>query len=94
MRTINRHVVIAVVSLLPFVALAQSGSSKPATYITKEEVETVNKTLTHVEAVKKFRILEKRLDRDDGELTPTLKVRRRAVEQRYKPLIDEMYAGG
>ena len=43
MRTIVRNVVIVVASLVPFVALAQSGSTKPATYITKEEVEIVNK---------------------------------------------------
>jgi len=43
MRTIVRNVVIVVASLVPFVALAQSGSTKPATYITKEEVDTVNK---------------------------------------------------
>src|SRR4029434_5724085 len=43
MRNITRHILIAAASLLPFVGLAQSGSSKPATYITKEEVDTVNK---------------------------------------------------
>jgi mannose-6-phosphate isomerase-like protein (cupin superfamily) len=43
MRTITRNVVIVVASLVPFVALAQSGSTKPATYITKEEVDIVNK---------------------------------------------------
>jgi mannose-6-phosphate isomerase-like protein (cupin superfamily) len=44
MRNITRYLLIAAVSCLPFVALAQSSSSKPATYITKEEVDTVNKT--------------------------------------------------
>ncbi len=43
MRTIIRNVVIVVVSVIPYVALGQSGSSKPATYITKEEVDIVNK---------------------------------------------------
>jgi mannose-6-phosphate isomerase-like protein (cupin superfamily) len=43
MRTIIRNVIVVVVSITPFVALGQSGSSKPATYITKEEVDTVNK---------------------------------------------------
>jgi mannose-6-phosphate isomerase-like protein (cupin superfamily) len=43
MRTIIRKFIIVVASLTPFVALGQSGSSKPATYITKEEVDTVNK---------------------------------------------------
>ncbi|MCM3879200.1 MAG: cupin domain-containing protein [Vicinamibacterales bacterium] len=43
MRNSTRLIVIGVASTLPFAALAQSGSSKPATYITKEEVDTVNK---------------------------------------------------
>jgi len=43
MRSVLRSVVFIVASLIPFVAFGQSGSSKPATYITKEEVETVNK---------------------------------------------------
>ena len=43
MRTIIRNVIIVVASITPFVALGQSGSTKPATYITKEEVDTVNK---------------------------------------------------
>jgi len=43
MRTVIRNVIIVVASVTPFVALGQSGSSKPATYITKEEVDTVNK---------------------------------------------------
>ena len=43
MRTVMRNVVVIVASLTPFVALGQSPSSKPATYITKEEIETVNR---------------------------------------------------
>ena len=43
MRTITRSIVIVVASVIPFVAFGQSASSKPATYITKEEVDTVNK---------------------------------------------------
>ena len=56
------------------------------------EVKQVNDTLTHVEAIKQFRILERRLDQDEGELTPTLKVRRKAIEDKYGELIAEMYA--
>jgi len=43
MRTTIRNVLILVASLTPFIALGQSGTAKPATYITKEEVDTVNK---------------------------------------------------
>ena len=43
MRIVTRNVLFVVVALAPVAALAQSGSSKPATYITKEEVDIVNK---------------------------------------------------
>jgi long-chain acyl-CoA synthetase len=43
--------------------------------------------------IKRFLILHKELDADDGELTRTQKVRRGFVEDRYKPLIDAMYEG-
>jgi long-chain acyl-CoA synthetase len=44
------------------------------------------------ETVKKFRLLETELTVEGGELTPTLKLRRRIVDEKYKELIDEMYA--
>lgn len=43
MPTTSRTILIAAMSIFPFVPAAQSGSSKPATYITKEEVDTVAK---------------------------------------------------
>ncbi|SET68688.1 AMP-binding protein [Oceanicella actignis] len=43
--------------------------------------------------IHRFLILHKELDADDGEMTRTRKVRRRIVEERYKPLIDALYAG-
>jgi len=55
------------------------------------EVTRINDQLTHVEAIKKFRILSRRHDADEGELTPTLKVRRNMVEQKYATLIEQMY---
>jgi long-chain acyl-CoA synthetase len=43
--------------------------------------------------VKRFLILHKELDPDDGEITRTLKVRRGFVEERYAPLIKALYDG-
>jgi long-chain acyl-CoA synthetase len=42
--------------------------------------------------IKRFLILHKELDADDGELTRTRKVRRRIVAEKYKPLIDGLYS--
>jgi long-chain acyl-CoA synthetase len=78
-------------SRVPFGAYAELARSPEVHKLVAEEIRKANDTLTHVEAVKKFRILERRLDRDAGELTPTLKVRRKTIEQKYGDLIDDMY---
>jgi long-chain acyl-CoA synthetase len=76
-----------------FGAYAELARSPAVKKLIAAEIEAVNATLTHIEAVKKFRILEKRLDQDGGELTPTLKVRRAIVSKTYAALIEEMYRG-
>jgi len=43
--------------------------------------------------IKRFLILPKELDADDGELTRTQKVRRAFIADRYKPLVDGLYSG-
>jgi len=53
----------------------------------------VNKTLAKYETVKKFEILPKDLSVDEGELTPSLKVKRKVVEKKYANLLDKMYEG-
>jgi long-chain acyl-CoA synthetase len=55
-------------------------------------VDRVNATLPHHEQIKRFRLLAQELTMSDGALTPTLKIRRRIVTERYADLIDEMYA--
>jgi long-chain acyl-CoA synthetase len=55
--------------------------------------DQVNKTLAKYEAVKQFTILPKDLSVDDGELTPSLKVKRKVVEKKYAELLDKMYEG-
>jgi long-chain acyl-CoA synthetase len=54
-------------------------------------VEQVNRELARPETVKRFALLEKELDHEDGELTATLKVKRRALEQRFEKEISELY---
>lgn len=57
-------------------------------------VDAVNEKVARFEAVKKFSILPEPFTMDGGELTPTLKVKRRVVEKRYEAFIDAMYAEG
>ena len=56
-------------------------------------VERVNSHRSHAEGIRKFRILPHELTARAGELTPTMKVKRHLVYDRYAPVIDELYAG-
>jgi len=51
----------------------------------------VNTVLARFETIKYFRILPHEFSIETGELTPTLKVKRRVVNEKYKPVIDLMY---
>ena len=55
------------------------------------QIESVTAGLGKFETVKKFRLLDKEFTVEGGELTPTMKLRRRIVDEKYKALIDEMY---
>ena len=57
------------------------------------EVDKVNNTLARVEQVKKFTILPKKLYEEDGEVTPTMKVKRKYVNEAFADLIEAMYKG-
>ncbi len=59
----------------------------------KPFVQELNKGLASYESIKNFAILPKDLTLEAGDLTPSLKVKRKAVEARYKELIDGFYAG-
>lgn len=59
--------------------------------LVQSEIETVNKTLARVENVRKFRILPKKLYEEDGEVTPTMKVKRKYVNKAFSDIIEEMY---
>lgn len=57
----------------------------------QKEVDSVNKTLANVETIKKFTILPKKLFVEDGEVTPTMKVKRKYINEAFKDLIEAMY---
>ncbi|MEJ2723817.1 MAG: long-chain fatty acid--CoA ligase [Deltaproteobacteria bacterium] len=59
----------------------------------QSEVDKVNESLSRVEQVKKFTILPKKLYEEDGEVTPTMKVKRKYVNEAFADLIDGMYKG-
>jgi long-chain acyl-CoA synthetase len=58
----------------------------------QEIVDALNRELSQFERIKKIALLPREFSIESGELTPTLKVKRKVVEERYKDLIESMYA--
>ena len=59
----------------------------------KDLVVDLTSDLAQFERIKKVAVLPREFSLEAGELTPTLKVKRRVVEQKYKDLIDDLYGG-
>jgi long-chain acyl-CoA synthetase len=57
----------------------------------EKEIEQRNKSLASYEGIKKFEILPRDFSIEGGELTPTLKVKRKAVVEKYKDEIESLY---
>ena len=57
----------------------------------KERIDTLQQQLAHYEQVKRFTLLPHPLSMEKGELTNTLKIRRRVLNENYKEQIDQMY---
>jgi long-chain acyl-CoA synthetase len=70
-------------------ALASDGTVRA---LIQEEIDRVNAKYAQVEQVKRFVILDHDLSQATGELTPTLKVKRNVVNDRYAGLFDSLYA--
>jgi len=58
----------------------------------QQAVDQLNAEIARVEQIKKFTILPRELSITDGELTPTLKVKRSVVAAHFEPEIEAMYA--
>ena len=76
---------------IPFTTF-KSLSRDPEVYkLIRGEVDKANKEMSRIESIKKFVLLEKELDRDDDELTATMKVRREMIEKKYGGIIESLY---
>lgn len=55
------------------------------------EIDAINRSLSRFETIKKFAILPRNFSMESGELTPTLKVKRKVVAERYKDVLEKFY---
>jgi long-subunit acyl-CoA synthetase (AMP-forming) len=101
----RRHYLVALVTLDPTRAADQakaagSPAREPQDLATcpvfrqylEKQIEGVNNTLARYETIKKFVILPRELSIEEGELTPTMKLKRRVVNQRFGDEIEKLYA--
>ena len=64
----------------------------PVRELIQREVDAANARMPQVQQVRKFHLLTKELDHDDGEVTATMKVRRKSVAEKYAQVIEAIYA--
>ena len=77
---------------IPFTTFADLTQNNEIQKLIDDEVSEVNKTLSQVETIKRFKLLPRRFYEEDGDVTPTKKVKRRFLEERYAKMIDHMYS--
>lgn len=78
---------------VPFTTFADLTQNPEIQKLIEREVSRVNKTLSTVETIKKFELLPRRFYEEDGDVTPTKKIKRRFLEKRYSDLIEKLYRG-
>lgn len=76
---------------VPFTTFASLTKTKEINKLIEKEVEAVNKNFARVETIKKFKLIDILLTTDDDEITPTGKLKRSFVSEKFKELIDTMY---
>jgi long-chain acyl-CoA synthetase len=76
---------------IPFSSFASLCRRPEIQELIQGEIDKVNRLFARVEQVKKFRLIETKLTAEDEELTPTMKLKRKLVNEKYKDLIESMY---
>ncbi len=77
---------------VPFTDFASLCRTREVNELIWSEIERVNQNFARVETIKKFRLIEQQLTAEDDEVTPTMKLKRKFVNEKYKGMIDGMYA--
>lgn len=58
----------------------------------QEAVDAVNATLAHFETIKRFALIPAEFTVAGGEITPTLKIKRRVIQERWRDVIEKLYS--
>lgn len=76
---------------IPFTTFETLTTRPEVKKLIEQDIHKVNQTLAQVETIKKFALLPRRFYEEDGDVTPTKKVKRRFVEKHYAELIESLY---
>ena len=76
---------------IPFSGNADLVARPEVRELIQHEIDRIMKHYARVEQIKKFTILDAEWTQETGEITPSLKVKRRVVEEKYRDLIEAMY---
>ena len=77
---------------VPFTNFQSLCRTREVQELIQGEIDRVNARFARVEQVKKFRLIEYKLTAEDEELTPTMKLKRKLVNEKYRDLIESMYS--
>ena len=77
---------------IPFESREQLCASPQINEMMKERIDTLQQQLAHYEQIKRFTLLPHNFSMERGELTNTLKIKRRVLNENYRKEIDAMYA--
>jgi len=77
---------------IPFTTIEDAIHHPKVLGLFKELINSFNKFFNHVEQIKKFELLPNEWTIDSGELTPTLKLKRKVIMEKYKAAFDRIYS--
>ncbi len=77
---------------IAFTTYTDLSARKEIYALIKDEVDSVNKSLPKAQRIRKFVLLYKELDADDGELTRTKKIKRGVIQEKYEDIIETIYS--
>ena len=76
---------------VPFTNYASLCAAREVQGLIQGEIDKVNRNFARVETIKRFALIDQLLTAEDDELTPTMKLKRKFVNEKYRTLIDAMY---
>lgn len=82
---------VALVTVDPDVVAGDSLSTEQIEKRVAAAIESANGKVARYEQIKKFRVLDRDFTLEDGELTPTMKIKRKAVIENFQSYVDDMY---